>query len=53
MLSYDVVTGSGFGYHTLTICLYQDQLVRRVDPKKRSLAQFFEDEFAKKFCMFH
>ena len=28
--------------------LYADQLVRRADPQKRSLKQFFEDEFAKK-----
>ena len=28
--------------------LYADQLVRRTDPQKRSLKQFFEDEFAKK-----
>ena len=36
-----------FGYHSLTFALYLDAIVRKVDPKKRSLAQYFDDEFAK------
>ena len=52
---YIILLGSGSGYHPVTLCLYQDQLIRRVDPQKRSLATFFEDEFAKKLgeCTLH
>ena len=39
-------TGTAQGYHTLTFGLYADQLVRRVDPKHRSLSQFFQEEIA-------
>ena len=37
------------GYHAYNIGLYMDQLVRLVDPKHRTLAQFFDDEVAKPF----
>ena len=33
-------------YHIYTYGLLLDQLVRRVDPKRRSIAQFFEEEIA-------
>lgn len=36
--------GSTTGYHTLTYGFLIDQLLRRVDPKKRSLGQFFREE---------
>ena len=38
--------GEGLGYHSVSIGLYHDQIVRRVDPKRRSLAQFFKEELA-------
>ncbi|KAK2169395.1 hypothetical protein LSH36_10g04002 [Paralvinella palmiformis] len=40
---------SGVAYHTLTFGLYADQLVRRIDKKGRSLAQFFREEIGDKF----
>ena len=39
--------GSEFGYHAMTFALLLDPIVRRVDPKKRSLSKYFEEEFAK------
>uniref|UniRef100_A0A914PPW3 Beta-lactamase-related domain-containing protein n=1 Tax=Panagrolaimus davidi TaxID=227884 RepID=A0A914PPW3_9BILA len=36
--------GREAGYHAITYGWLVDQIVRRVDPKKRSLAQFFRDE---------
>lgn len=41
--------GTAQGYHTLTYGLYADQLVRRVDPKHRSLGDFFQQEIAQPF----
>ncbi|CAD5115210.1 DgyrCDS4203 [Dimorphilus gyrociliatus] len=38
--------GSKFGYHGITLGLYLDQIVRRVDPDHRNLAEFFHDEIA-------
>lgn len=38
--------GSATGYHTMTYGWLIDQLLRRVDPKKRSLGQFFREEIA-------
>ncbi|VDK46639.1 unnamed protein product [Gongylonema pulchrum] len=38
--------GQGVGYHAMTFGWLVDQLVRRIDPKKRSLAQFFKEEIA-------
>jgi hypothetical protein len=39
--------GSIQGYHAITFGIYIDQIVRRIDPKKRNVTQFFEDEIAK------
>jgi CubicO group peptidase (beta-lactamase class C family) len=39
--------GARHGYHTLTLGWYQNELIRRLDPRGRSLGQFFEDEIAK------
>lgn len=39
--------GTEVGYHILTYGWLIDQLIRRVDPKKRSLGQFFDQEIAK------
>lgn len=39
--------GTRHGYHTLTIGLYMQELIRRVDPKHRSLGRFFHEEIAK------
>merc|ERR1712226_748113 len=38
--------GTKAGYHSVTIGLYQDLVVRKVDPKHRSLSQFFKEELA-------
>jgi CubicO group peptidase (beta-lactamase class C family) len=34
------------GYHALTLGYYQSELLRRVDPKGRSMGQYFQDEIA-------
>ena len=41
--------GSRHGYHTLTLGWYQNELLRRVDPRRRSLGQFFQDEVARRW----
>jgi len=33
-------------YHALTLGFYEGELLRRLDPKRRSLGQFFRDEIA-------
>ncbi|MFW9956062.1 MAG: serine hydrolase domain-containing protein [Candidatus Thorarchaeota archaeon] len=38
--------GTRHGYHALSLGFYQSELLRRVDPKCRSLGQFFQDEIA-------
>jgi len=38
--------GTSAGYHTVTHGFICDQLLRRVDPKHRSLGQFFKEEIA-------
>jgi CubicO group peptidase (beta-lactamase class C family) len=38
--------GTRQGYHALTIGWYESQLIRRVDPQRRSLGRFFADEVA-------
>ena len=39
--------GTRHGYHTVTIGLYMQELLRRVDPAHRTLGRFFHDEIAK------
>jgi len=39
--------GTRHGYHTLTLGWFQNELIRRTDPQRRSLGQFFNDEIAK------
>ena len=39
--------GVRHGYHTLTLGWYQNELLRRVDPKHRSLGVFFQEEIAR------
>jgi CubicO group peptidase (beta-lactamase class C family) len=39
--------GDVHGYHTLTLGWYQNELIRRVDPKGRSLGAYFRDEIAR------
>ena len=36
--------GAKHGYHTLTLGWYQSELIRRVDPKRRTLGEFFQQE---------
>jgi CubicO group peptidase (beta-lactamase class C family) len=38
--------GTRHGYHTLTLGWYQSEFLRRVDPRRRTLGQFFQDEIA-------
>ena len=38
--------GSRQAYHALTLGFYEGELIRRVDPRHRSLGQFFHDEIA-------
>ena len=38
--------GTRQAYHALTLGYYEGELLRRVDPRHRSLGQFFQDEIA-------
>lgn len=38
--------GKKCGYHALTFGWLVDQLIRRIDPKHRSVARFFREEIA-------
>jgi CubicO group peptidase (beta-lactamase class C family) len=38
--------GTRQAYHGLTLGFYEGEIVRRVDPRHRSLGQFFQDEIA-------
>ena len=38
--------GTRHGYHTMTLGLYMQELIRRVDPKHRTLGRFFREEIA-------
>jgi CubicO group peptidase (beta-lactamase class C family) len=38
--------GTRQAYHAVTIGFYEGELLRRVDPRHRSLGQFFQDEIA-------
>ena len=38
--------GTRQAYHAVTLGFYQAEILRRIDPKHRSLGQFFEDEIA-------
>lgn len=38
--------GTRHGYHAISLGWYQSELLRRVDPEKRSLGQFFREELA-------
>ncbi|MCK7581645.1 MAG: beta-lactamase family protein [Chromatiales bacterium] len=38
--------GTRQAYHAITLGYYEGELLRRVDPKHRSLGQFFQDEIA-------
>jgi CubicO group peptidase (beta-lactamase class C family) len=38
--------GTRHGYHTMTVGLYMQELIRRTDPKKRTLGRFFHEEIA-------
>jgi len=40
------VPGTRRGYHAMTIGLYMQELIRRVDPQHRTLGRFFHDEVA-------
>lgn len=38
--------GARQGYHGISLGFYEGELLRRVDPQRRSLGQFFQDEIA-------
>ena len=38
--------GEAHGYHGLTLGWYEGELIRRVDPKHRTIGQFFQEEIA-------
>lgn len=38
--------GTQTAYHAISLGFYQGELLRRIDPKHRSLGQFFQDEIA-------
>ncbi len=38
--------GTRQSYHALTLGFYQGELLRRIDPRHRTLGQFFQDEIA-------
>jgi CubicO group peptidase (beta-lactamase class C family) len=38
--------GTKHGYHAMTIGLYMQELIRRVDPARRTLGRFFREEVA-------
>jgi CubicO group peptidase (beta-lactamase class C family) len=38
--------GTRQGYHAVTLGFYQNEILRRLDPRHRSLGQFFQDEIA-------
>ena len=39
--------GTRHGYHTMTLGLYMQELIRRVDPQHRTLGRFFHEEIAR------
>jgi CubicO group peptidase (beta-lactamase class C family) len=38
--------GTRHGYHTISLGLYMQELIRRVDPARRTLGRFFHEEIA-------
>ena len=38
--------GTRQAYHAITLGFYEGELLRRVDPRRRSIGQFFQDEIA-------
>ena len=38
--------GTRQAYHAITLGFYEGELLRRIDPRRRSLGQFFQDEIA-------
>jgi CubicO group peptidase (beta-lactamase class C family) len=41
------IPGTRHGYHAMTIGFYMQELIRRVDPRHRTLGRFFHEEIAK------
>lgn len=39
-------SGTRLAYHAITLGYYESELLRRIDPKRRSLGEFFQDEIA-------
>uniref|UniRef100_A0A915A6H6 Beta-lactamase-related domain-containing protein n=1 Tax=Parascaris univalens TaxID=6257 RepID=A0A915A6H6_PARUN len=43
------IPGMKCGYHALTFGFLIDQIVRRIDPKKRGVVEFFQEEITNKY----
>lgn len=43
--------GTRQGYHGLTLGWYESELLRRVDPRRRSVGRFFAEEIAGPLCL--
>jgi CubicO group peptidase (beta-lactamase class C family) len=43
--------GTRQAYHALSLGFYQGELIRRIDPRHRSLGQFFHDEIARPLAL--
>jgi len=41
--------GTGFGYHVHTVGFFVNEIIRRVDPKHRSVKDFFREEIGEPF----
>jgi CubicO group peptidase (beta-lactamase class C family) len=39
--------GTRHGYHTMSLGLYMQELIRHVDPQRRTLGRFFQEEIAR------
>jgi CubicO group peptidase (beta-lactamase class C family) len=39
--------GTRHGYHAMSIGLYMQEIIRRVDPRRRTLGRFFDEEIAR------
>ena len=47
-----MTTGEGAGYHAITIGIFMDELIKRVDPKHRNISTFLRDEVCQPFGNF-
>ena len=43
--------GTRHGYHGISLGWYEGELIRRVDPKRRSIGEYFREEVADPLCL--